>query len=66
MSMDIESLQRKHHEDLTKLEEVEKRQAQLVEALEEAEKSHKMAMEMLRTDHEEALKVKSRETDELT
>src|SRR5258708_18208863 len=65
MSMEIEALQRKHHEDLTKREEVEKREAQLVEALEEAETSHKIATETLRSEHEGAMKTKSREIDEL-
>ena len=49
MSMEIESLQRKHHDGLTKLEEPEKYKMQLVEALEEVEKSHEMAIKTLRT-----------------
>ncbi|EKM55284.1 uncharacterized protein PHACADRAFT_184096 [Phanerochaete carnosa HHB-10118-sp] len=63
MSNEIEGLRYKHEEDLTKLDDVQQHEAELLEALERAQADHASAVEKLKADHEEALRVKEAEVD---
>ena len=65
MSTEIEALHHKHHEDLQQLEEFQKREAELVAALADAEAAHTSAVQELKVAHEEALKAKALEVDDL-
>lgn len=63
MSNEIEGLRYKHEEDLAKLEEVQRHEADLLQALERAQIEHATAVEKLKADHEAALRVKEAEVD---
>ncbi|KAH7915305.1 kinesin-domain-containing protein, partial [Hygrophoropsis aurantiaca] len=65
MSTELEGLRSKHGEDLARLEEVRAREGALVESLKQAEASHTATIETLRSEHEEALRNKGIEVDEL-
>ncbi|KAI0345257.1 kinesin-domain-containing protein [Trametopsis cervina] len=65
MSNEIEGLHVKHTEDLAKLEELERREAELSGSLQQAQAEHASAVETLKAEHEEALRVKSAEVDAL-
>ncbi|KAF9052816.1 kinesin domain-containing protein [Panaeolus papilionaceus] len=65
MSMEIEALQRNHSEDLLQLEEVRKREADLIASLKQLKVSHQEDLEQLRGQHEEALAVKAAQVESL-
>ncbi|THH18433.1 hypothetical protein EUX98_g8959 [Antrodiella citrinella] len=65
MSMEIEALGNKHHEDLVLLDELKSRETELVTKLAEAEATHLAAVEELKVAHAEALKEKAFEVDVL-
>ncbi|PPQ93251.1 hypothetical protein CVT25_015249 [Psilocybe cyanescens] len=66
MSKEIESLHKNHSIDLALLEEVRKREAELVNSLKEVDAAHKVEIDQLRSAHENAMKVKSQELERLT
>jgi len=65
MSNELGSLRRKHEDGLVRLDEVEQRKLELEKALERIEDDHTRAIEQLRLDHEQRLRVKEKAFDEL-
>ncbi|KAF8965215.1 kinesin domain-containing protein [Flammula alnicola] len=65
MSKEIEALQKNHGDDRALLEEVRLHEAELIKAIKDAEASHKVEIDELGAAHEEAMKAKSQEIEEL-
>jgi hypothetical protein len=65
MSNEPGSLQSKHEDSLTRLEEVEQRKAELEKSAEQAKVDHTLAAEELCLDHERLLRAKDKEVTEL-
>ncbi|KAG1754309.1 kinesin-domain-containing protein [Suillus lakei] len=65
MSTELEGLRAKHHEDLLELEAVEQRETELLTSIKQAQESHAAELAELRSEHEEALRVKGIEIEEL-
>lgn len=65
MSMELESLRGKYHDDLILLEEGRKREASLLESLEQAKATHALEIGRLRSEHEHAMIEKGADIDKL-
>lgn len=65
MSTELEGLRSKHQESILQLEKVQQHEIALTEALKKAEIDHAASIEAIRTEHEETLRVKGAEFDEL-
>ncbi|KAH9998176.1 hypothetical protein BJV74DRAFT_242041 [Russula compacta] len=65
MSNELGSLRSKHEDCLVRLEEVEHRKVEVQKALKQAKDDHTQAIEQLRLDHEQLLRVKEKEFDDL-
>lgn len=65
MSTELEGLRAKHHEDLLELETVKQREAELLASIKIAQESHAAELAELRSEHEDALRAKGIEIEEL-
>ncbi|KAI0703557.1 kinesin [Cytidiella melzeri] len=65
MANEIEGLQAKREEDLARLEELQRREAEITESLKRARDEHAAFVEQLKADHEAAIRAKEVEVDAL-
>ncbi|KAG1800889.1 kinesin-domain-containing protein [Suillus plorans] len=65
MSTELEGLRAKHHDDLLDLETVKQREAELLASIKIAQESHADELAELRSQHEDALRAKGIEIEEL-
>ncbi|KAI6045585.1 kinesin-domain-containing protein [Pisolithus marmoratus] len=64
MSTELEGLRLRHDNTLEELENLRQREQDLLESIKRADVDHAAAMEVLRSDHQQALDAKSKEVDE--
>ncbi|KAF8447796.1 hypothetical protein L210DRAFT_3501334 [Boletus edulis BED1] len=65
MSTELEGIRTKHDNTLTELESVCQREQELIETIKKAENDYAAAIDVLRVEHQEALRAKGAEVDEL-
>ncbi|KAH0830717.1 kinesin-domain-containing protein [Lanmaoa asiatica] len=65
MSTELDGLRAKHNDALIELESVCQREQELIESIKKAENDHTAAIDALRAAHQEALRAKAAEVDEL-
>ncbi|KAG2364519.1 kinesin [Suillus spraguei] len=65
MSTELDGLRAKHHEDLLELEAVKQHEAELLASIKIAQESHAAELAELRSEHEDALRAKGIEIEEL-